>query len=210
MLLNEDATTQNIKDALFLFLKNAGSDDLVYIYFSGHGAPEPDNPDNMYLITYDTVPYKVSTTAFPMWDVHTSLERYINANRVVILTDACHSGGVGVEIKTKSMYNQNLVNRYLKELSKTSAGIIAFTASESGELSQESSKWGGGHGVFTYFFLEALKGKADINSDKIVTIGEAIAYTNEHVRKETKFKQNPAVAGKFDKNMPMSLIINKK
>jgi hypothetical protein len=205
LLVNENATTQNLRDALFNFLKRARVEDLVYIYFSGHGAPEALNPDNMYFITYDTDIARISSTAFPMWDIQTSLERHIAANKVLIIADACHSGGVGEEIKTKSIKSQNLINRYLMELSKSKSGRVCLTASESGELSAESEKWGGGHGVYTHYLLEALKGEADKNKDRIVSVGEVIDYTYTKVTKATKSRQHPDFAGKFDRNMPMSI-----
>ena len=54
----------------------------------------------------------------------------------------------------------NLVNQYLTDLSKTKEGIIVFTASAAGEVSQEFPDMG--HGVFTYYMLEGLEGKADL------------------------------------------------
>jgi len=57
--------------------------DLGNYYFAGHGAPEPARPQNMYLLTYDSDPMALGTTAFPMWDIQTSvLARYISAKRV--------------------------------------------------------------------------------------------------------------------------------
>ena len=205
-LINENATTQNIRDALFVFLRQAIEEDLVYIYFSGHGIPEPDNPDNLYLATYDTDPERLASTAFPMWDIETALARHIPAEKVVLLADACHSGGISGGIGTRNIAQQNLINKYLIELMKAKPGKVIFTASEVGEVSQESQKWGGGHGVFTYFFLEGLKGAADTNKDGIVTLGEAIDYTDEHVRRATNARQHPDTAGQFDRSLPMSVI----
>lgn len=206
LMLNEDATTQNIRDALFVFLKNAKKTDLVFIYFSGHGAPEYENPNNMYLITYDTDPSRLSSTAFPMWDIQTALNRHIIAERVIVMADACHSGAVGEDTTMKSLKPRNLVNKYLLELSKSKPGRVSFTASKASELSQESERWGGGHGVFTYFFLEGLKGDADINGDNIINIGEAIDFTRTNVIRVTGSLQNPETAGNFDRRMPISII----
>jgi uncharacterized caspase-like protein len=96
------------------------------------------------------------------------------------------------------------------ELSKSRAGRISLTASESGELSQESTKWGGGHGVFTYFLVEGLKGSADVNADGLVTLGELIQYSSSNVTKETASAQHPDTAGKIDTFFPMALVNNNK
>ena len=182
----------------------------MVIYFSGHGASDPDRPKNLYLLTYDTDPANIAATAFPMDDVKKALSNTIEAQRVVVLADACHSGGVASETNTKGVRvgerNKAMV-KYWSQLSQTSSGRVIFTSSQSGETSQESAKWGRGHGVFTWALLEGLKGAADSDSDNIVTIGEAIRYTDETVRRETKSAQHPTVAGdKYDSKLPMGVV----
>jgi WD40 repeat protein/uncharacterized caspase-like protein len=207
ILLNKDATLNNIKQALFNFLRQTVDKDLVVIYFAGHGAPEPANQGNNYLLCYDTDPKSLETSAFPMWDVNTALTRYIPSKRVVVFTDACHSGGISTDLATRglSTTDGNLINQYLTDLSKTKEGIIVFTASQAGEVSQELEKFG--HGVFTYFLLEGMKGKADINNDYTVTIGELMDYVEEKVKRQTNGNQHPTRnQGTYDKDLTISLI----
>ena len=205
-LKNDEATKEKVEYALFDFLNRTIEEDLVIIYFAGHGAPHPNNPENLYFLTYDTHPEKIASTAFPMWDIETALERYIKAQRVVIIADACHSAGVAQRGKRDFSGSQNQVNKYLQELAKSGKGRAIFTASEASEQSLESKDWGGGHGVFTYFLLEGLKGKADFNNDGIVTLGEVMDYTDENVRRETGSSQHPDTAGMFDRNLPMAVL----
>jgi uncharacterized caspase-like protein len=207
VLLNKDATLQNVKQALYNFLRQTIDKDLVVIYFAGHGAPEPANPNNNYLLTYDTDPTSLETTAFPMWDVNTALTRYIPSRRVVVFTDACHSGGISSDLATRgvSLTGTNLINQYLSDLSKSKEGTIVFTASQAGEVSQELDTFG--HGVFTYFLLKGLKGEADINNDYTVTIGELMDYVEQNVERQTKGNQHPTRnQGSYDKDMTISLI----
>jgi hypothetical protein len=205
LLVNEQATTRNIRSALFTFLKQARKDDLVLIYFAGHGAPEIGRPDNLYLLSYDTDINDMASTAFPMWDMKTALERYIAAERVVVLADACHSAGVGGEAGLRSVGNPNLINRYLANLQKTKPGRVTITASEANELSREGKEWDN-HGVFTYYLLKGLKGDADSDSNGIVTIAEAFTYVNTKVRRSTNSQQHPNIQGTFDRNLPLSVI----
>lgn len=205
LLSDEQATTRNIRSALYTFLKQAGTDDLVIIYFAGHGAPEPGRPDNLYLISYDTDPKDMASTAFPMWDMETALKRYIVAERVVILADACHSGGVGGEAGLRSVGSNNMINTYLANLQKTKPGRAIITASEANQLSREGDQWGG-HGVFTYFLLKGLKGEADADGNGVVTISEAFSYVYNKVRRATNSQQHPNVQGKFDRNLPLAVI----
>jgi uncharacterized caspase-like protein len=44
---------------------------------------------------YDTQYDNIAATGFPMWDIQTALKRFIKARKVVVIADACHSGGVG-------------------------------------------------------------------------------------------------------------------
>lgn len=209
VLLNKEATLTNVKTALFNFLRQTVDKDLVVIYFAGHGAPEPANPNNNYLLCYDTDPRSLETTAFPMWDVNTALQRYIPSKRVVVFTDACHSGGISSDIATRGMSatDNNLINQYLTDLSKTKEGIIVFTASQAGEVSQELEKFG--HGVFTYYLLEGMKGQADFNNDYTVTIGELMDYVEEKVKRQTSGNQHPTRnQGSYDKDLTISLIPN--
>ena len=207
LLLNKDATLANVRDNLINFLNQAIDMDLVIIYFAGHGAPEPARPQNMYLLTYDSDPMALGTTAFPMWDIQTVLARYISAKRVIVFTDACHSGGISVNFATRGLGSSepNLVNQYLADLSKTKEGIVVFTASAAGEVSQEFPDMG--HGVFTYYMLEGLEGKADYNNDYTVTINELMQYVEEQVKRKTHGSQNPTRSQtEYDKEMTVSTV----
>lgn len=207
VLLNKDATLANVRNALIGFLNQAIDMDLVVIYFAGHGAPEPARPKNMYLLTYDSDPTALGTTAFPMWDIQTVLARHISAKRVVVFTDACHSGGISVNFATRGLSETepNLVNQYLADLSKTKEGIIVFTASAAGEVSQEYPEFS--HGVFTYYMLEGLEGKADENNDYTVTINELMSYVEINVKRKTHSAQNPTRSQTdYDKEMTISVV----
>ncbi|MFH2011720.1 MAG: caspase family protein [Pseudomonadota bacterium] len=203
LLLNQDATGKNIRNALFVWLRQALEEDMVTIYFAGHGSPEsPDSSSNLFLLPYDAQYNDVATTGFPMWDIETALKRFIKAKKVVVVADACHSGGIGHPFEVARRSNRaikiNPISSGLQNLSKIGDGVCVISASDEKQLSQESQNWGGGHGVFTYFLIEALKGKADYNDDGLVTLGELIPYLSEQVRRATKNAQAPTVAGKFD------------
>ena len=94
-LIDEEATTGNITKALRSFLQKPGKEDLVLVYLACHGAPDPNRPQNVYLITSDTDPLDIPGTALPMSDIQRDLERTLLAERVVLIADTCHSGAVG-------------------------------------------------------------------------------------------------------------------
>jgi len=203
LLLDEDATGKNIRNALFIWLKQAIQEDVVMIYFAGHGSPEsPNSPNNLFLLPYDALYDEIATSGFPMWDIETALKRFIKAKKVVVIADACHSGGVGqpfdVARRASRAINVNPISSGFQNLSQIGDGVCVISASDDRQFSQESKDWGGGHGVFTYFLLEGLKGNADYNKDTNVTLGELIPYLSEQVRRATSNAQSPTVAGKFD------------
>jgi len=101
-LLNENGTYQALRSALFTFLQSAIEEDFVVIYISGHGAPDPKNQKNLYFLSYDTDVAQIASTAFPMWDLETAIQRQIKAQKVVIISDTCHAGGVGGGIGTRA------------------------------------------------------------------------------------------------------------
>jgi uncharacterized caspase-like protein len=206
LLLDSGATVQNIKSALFNWLKQALEEDMVTIYFAGHGSPEsPDSPNNLYLLPFDADYDDIATTGFPMWDIETALKRFIKAKKVVVIADACHSGGVGQSFDIARRASRgieiNPISSGLQNLSKIGDGVAVISASDEKQFSQESQSWGGGHGVFTYFLLKGLNGDADYNKDGQVSLGELIPFLSEQVRRETRNAQSPTVSGKFDPAM---------
>jgi uncharacterized caspase-like protein len=207
ILLNKEATLAKLQEGLIDFLQQAIDKDLVIIYFAGHGLPDPARPQLLYLLTYDADPLRLGTTAFPMWQIKDVLERYISAKRIVVFSDACHSGGISVDFASRGMdaTKSNLINQYLADLSRTKEGIVIFTASAAGEVSQEIPELG--HGVFTYFLLKGMKGEADFNNDYAVTINELMQYVEDQVKRRTKGAQNPMRSQTvYDKDLTISQI----
>ena len=84
----------------------------------------------------------------------------------------------------------NLINQYLDRFAEAKDPSV-ITASDINQISQESERWGGGHGVFSFFLLRGLRGEADLNNDGIVTLGELFSYVRDHVYKETAGAQRP-------------------
>ena len=79
-----------------------------------------------------------------------------------------------------------------------------MTASDVSEKSQEDVRWGGGHGVFTYYVLAGLKGGADLNHDGTVTAGELFQYVHAEVQKATNNQQTPLAVAGLAENLPLS------
>ncbi|HET6765329.1 MAG TPA: pre-peptidase C-terminal domain-containing protein [Longimicrobiaceae bacterium] len=214
LLVNEQANYRSIRSALFTFLKAATEDDVVVIYFAGHGMADPERPEQLYLLLNDSDMEDIAGSAFPMKDVSDAV-RNIYARNVVVITDACHSAGVGGQIQgargpvaVRAAGELNQINQaFLESVQASNGGSVIFTASGANQYSQEDARWGGGHGVFTYFLLQGLNGAADEDDDRIVTLGEMMEYTRDNVRRETRNAQIPTISQtSYDDAWPMSIV----
>lgn len=204
LLKNEQATLRNVKMAVTGFLKKAIDTDFVVIFIACHGEPEPDRPSNIYLLMHDSELDSLSATAYHMENVNADMKRYISAKRLVLFADACHSAGL-TEGSVGTRGFSNTVNLAISSLKTTREGWGIVSASRAGEVSMESKQWGGGHGAFTYFLLEGLKGNADLegNRNGIVNLAESFDFLEEKVKRATQNAQHPDTAGNFDNNLPL-------
>jgi Uncharacterized protein containing caspase domain len=189
LLNNENATLARIREALTNFISRAAEDDLLLIFFAGHGAPDPFAPQNLYLVAYDTDVNSMPETALAMSDLRSYIDHNVKSKRLVLLLDACHSAGLSNE-GTRDVAN-NLANLYLEKLLYQEEGRAFMCSSDINEPSRESRQWGNGHGVFTYYLLDGLKGNADSNHDRLVSVGELFRYVRQRVRMATNQQQNP-------------------
>ena len=215
LLTDQKATLAEIRRTLGGRIKAAQEDDFVLVFWAGHACASRKNPRKLYLMTYDADPDNLPDTAYAMSDFRAEISG-IRAQRLMVVVDTCHSGGVSdptVRYRGASAADINSALRgvYVAEHAsgqrtgtKGSAMRLVFTACEAGEVSRESSKFG--HGVFTYYLLESLQGKADANGDGIITLDEMIEYTRSKVRAFSKGQQNPSAAGFFDRSVPMGVI----
>ena len=204
LLSNEGATLTSIRQALTNFVAKASTNDLLLIFFAGHGAPDRFAPQNLYVIAHDTHVQNMPATALPMPQLLSYVEQNIKSKRVVLLMDACHSAGLSTE-GTRDLPN-NLANQYLEQLLYQQEGRAVITSSDVNEKSQESKKWGNGHGVFTYYVLEGLKGRADSNQDRLVSVGELFRYVRQKVRLDTNFLQNPRMLTGANEDLALSVV----
>ena len=210
LLVNEEATYAGVREALYSFLRQSTEEDQIIIYFAGHGAPDPSRRSDLYLLAHDTRAGQIPSTGLPMRELHRAVEE-LYARHVVLITDACHSGGImgGITTRGEGTDVNNINDVFLTQLNSTTGGLAVFTASGADQVSQENSRWGGGHGVFTHFLLEALEGKADTDGDQIVTLSEMMLYTRTQVSRETQNAQIPSIGNvTYDRYLPMSIVFN--
>jgi uncharacterized caspase-like protein len=201
LLANEQATLFNLKRTLGTDLRrNAGQMDTVIIYFAGHGAPETDatsrDEDGVekYLVPYDADPNDLYTTGLPMRELETILQR-LTSERVIIITDSCFSGATAGRTFATAGRRAITSDAFLTRIAKA-RGRVVLTASRASEISEERDALG--HGVFTYYLLEGLNGKADQDGDGVISIDEIYAFVAKKVPEATGQNQHPMKKGEVE------------
>lgn len=203
LLLNKEATRENIIKGMEWLASKAFENDLVIIYLATHGMVDQGE---LYFVGYNTDPKNLLATGIKKSDLDI-IQRRLKSNKVVWFADACHSGSMGEEPNVTMRSNRaSSTNRLLSEIAKVRNGLAMFLSAQSTEFSQESERWGGGHGVFTYYLLQGLRGQADRNRDNLITITELFEFVSRQVNEATEGKQSPILYGNYDRALPLSTV----
>jgi len=209
LLLNREASLSRLRSSLGTHLKKkAGKEDMVIIYFAGHGATEKDvlSPDGdgleKYLLPYDVDPQDLYASALPMREISHIFYR-IQSQRVIFIADACYSGASGGRTINLSGIRANISDAFLDRIAG-GKGTVIMTASGANEVSAEDEKLQ--HGVFTYYLLEGLAGAADADKDGLITVDEAYRYVSTHVPRATGQEQHPVKKGTVEGRLILSII----
>jgi uncharacterized caspase-like protein/lipoprotein NlpI len=181
-LLNEQATAGRFASALDWLMEKAKENDQAIIYFSGHGDVERKTITQPgFLLCWDA-PAKVymgggTFGLIYLQEIISTLSLQTKA-KVIVITDACRSGKLaGSEIGGAHATAANLAKQYANE--------IKIMSCQPDELSLEGPEWGGGRGVFSFFFLNGITGYADLNKDGSVSLFEIDRFLGDKIPEAT-------------------------
>jgi hypothetical protein len=198
LILDEDATLDKVKSTLGTRLRrSAGKEDTVIIYLAGHGAMESDSssPDGdgleKYILPYNADPKDLYSSAMPMREIAQIFQR-ISSDRLILITDMCYSGAAGGRTVPVPGIRANISGAFLERISR-GRGRVVLTAGDANEVTVERDDLR--HGVFTYFLLEGLRGKADADGNGIITVDEVYRYVSIKVPQATGQAQHPVRKG---------------
>ena len=179
LLTDSNATQSAVLLAVNWLRDVCKKDDIVFFYFSGHGAIEHVSMfNNAFLICYNTLkvlPEGMSLSADKLNDVAKTLSAQTLAN-VVLITDACHSGETVNDKARNKLLGEQLLASTEKE--------IRIASCKPDQLSNENTDWGGGRGVFSYYLVNGLNGFADADKDGVVTLGEVKTYLENALKND--------------------------
>jgi hypothetical protein len=138
-----------------------GGEAVLFAYYSGHA-----DAQNLHL----------GGSELPMEEL-SGLVRASQAKLKVLLVDACRSGAL-TQVKGGRPVQSFQIG--IEDLLRNE-GYAVITSSSAGEDAQESEAFRSS--VFTHHFLAGLRGLGDVNLDRLVTLGEAYAYSAEQTLK---------------------------
>jgi uncharacterized caspase-like protein/Flp pilus assembly protein TadD len=203
LLTEEGATVGAIRASIHTWLPHsAGPNDIVYLFFAGHAVAAERGES--YFVAHDSDPQNLHATGISFAEINRSLTTGVRASTVVLFADACHAGGIGWT--SDPAVAPTAAQRSLETLGPADRSILKLLAARPSERSFEAEQWGGGHGVFTYSVLTALRGAAEREHDGFVRVSELIDYISRVVPEQTASKQNPRIAGNFDGAMPLAAL----
>ncbi|MBU4288614.1 MAG: caspase family protein, partial [Proteobacteria bacterium] len=147
---DEKATKSKIETAIEGWLPNkVKGDSRIIVYYSGHGAPNPTTGE-AFIVPYDGDPNYLSITGYPLKRLYDNLGK-LQAAEVIVLLDTCFSGAGGRSVLAKGA-------RPLVMTSQSAVlpqNMVVLSATQGSQITTSSQEKG--HGIFTYYFLKALK-----------------------------------------------------
>ncbi len=180
VLLDANASRQNIMTALGSFLGNVGKDDLVVVFVATSAFPTTDG--NTYLCAYDCALDNIYGTCISMQTLMSTLKQSVPSDRIVLILQSAYSGAADLESGAKS-----LTQSYNLDLSKVvlGNGFIIMSSSQPNEITWSSA--------FSRNLTSALRQEGGL-----VSIDKAFAAAKQKTEAETsaagwKKKQVPAI-----------------
>jgi len=172
-------TRQEMEEAIETLFSERAKDDLVLLFFSGHGIK--DDMGRLYLATRNT--RKVSTgqlltsTAVSASFVQTVMQNARSRRQVVIL-DCCFGGAFAEGLFAK---DDGTVDVHAQLGGEGRAILTSSTAAEYsfGQKDSQSS-------IYTKYLVEGIEtGRADSDSDGVVSVGELHDYARKRIQEDT-------------------------
>ena len=182
ILINEEATKQNILKSFSEITKNAKSNDRVLVFFAGHGETMdlPGGGEKGYLIPVGGDAEELYLTSIPMDELR-EIALMSEAKHMLYLIDACYGGIAAVGSRgLEPEKTSDFINKVTKFQSRQ-----VITAGGRGEKVIEKPEWG--HSAFTLNLIRGLKvGAADYNADGYITANELGMFLSDKVSTDSE------------------------
>jgi WD40 repeat protein len=150
LLADEQATQADLKKYLGPWLENRATEkSRVFVYYAGHGSPDPKSGDS-YLMPYEGDPTYIQITGYPLKELYKTLGALPTKNVLVVL-DSCFSGAGQrslIAAGARPLVNVKAVEPW--------GSTVVLAAAAGDQISGSYPE--GRHGLLTYFLLKGLRG----------------------------------------------------
>ncbi|MDZ8052325.1 MAG: caspase, EACC1-associated type [Aulosira sp. ZfuVER01] len=176
IILLKNPERQTVEMAIETLFSGRHKDDLLLLYFSGHGIK--DDRGRLYLATHNTSKTQqgelIRSTAVSANFIHDRMSESRSRRQVVIL-DSCFSGAFAEGLSAKDDGTIDIREQLGGE------GRVVLTSSTSTQYSFEEQ--GQDLSIYTRFLIEGIKsGEADRDQDEFISIDELHEYASQKVR----------------------------
>lgn len=187
-VLDKQADRKTILSELEDLQKKVGENDLLVVFFAGHGVK--DN-DDFYLMTRESTSASLADTALSGTKMRTMLSGF--RCQVLLLLDACHSGAFG---DRKQGVQGALAGQKLRpandaavhELAGEDRNIAVLTAARGAETARERN----GHGLFTGAIVKALSNGQGVRlRNQVLYVHNLWTYVLDDVAEASEGNQHP-------------------
>jgi len=177
-----------VQRAIVHFFAGKKRDDLLLLYFAGHGVR--DDEGHLYLALRDSELANdlIRATAVPAALVTREMDRCRSQQQILIL-DCCHSGAFARGARSAAGARVGTATAF----EGTGRGRVVLTATDETQYAFEGDEVTGEaeSSVFTRHLIAGLAtGAADVNHSGTITIDELYDYVHARVLEETP-KQTP-------------------
>lgn len=193
LFLNQQASKINILDALSAVFKKIQKGDKLFFYFAGHGDIEDlTQSENGLLLLYGAPEKNYFGLTDEVLQINQLAEYFgklqAQGADVIYIIDACHSGQL-IGGTSGKIHTMNAIQNIL------SAESTLMLSSAGNQLALEGVEWGGGHGIFSHYLQQGLKGMADLDRDNNISFIELETYVKRNTFIESEKKQTPVFIG---------------
>jgi hypothetical protein len=205
LLTDAEVTRARVVEALDGLARRAGPEDLVVVFFSGHGAT--DEKGRASWVMHDTKIDQLRSTALGELEISELLGE-IRTRRLVTIIDACYSAATAELRATKSLPDLAAIYPDFR-----GEGRVGLTGSKGNQLSiviTDRDDPGFGHSAFTYHVIEGLRGHADVrgNGDGIIELDELWSFVKDRTIETARRQggnQEPQLKGQLGSRFMLAI-----
>ena len=164
----------------------------IIIFFAGHGLVSTDGKE-LFLLPSDGDTDLLARTGLSRTEIFDTIIK-LKPKSVTMFLDTCYSGVSRDE--QMLLASARPVRIVADKQNNIPKNFTIFTASGLDQISSGFKE--AKHGIFSYYLMKGLEGKADANKNKEITNGELLAYMDQNISQkasELGRQQNPSLTG---------------